>query len=271
MRRTAIFTPTFRNGGLDVTYKSLMDLTGHESEVVWIVGDELERSRREVYKDLAIPTITFDTSEVRQEKDVYRTLAHSYEKAMELARRMDADLFVSLQDYIVCPPRGIAMFEEQARQFPDCLLSGLCSFSRTPGPDAVVNPNGSWSVFYRPWEGEWFEPDPAKMSWYDVRDHDDERWQIRPPVEWESNWAAVPKEILYDPGVRYDVAYDRGVAYENQGFSFAAHQAGYRTCVDIENHAISLPHKDYFPEQEEADLPHLNQEFHNERWEVSFG
>lgn len=266
---TTIFTPTIRRGGLDVTAASIRRQKDVLGQLIWIVGDELFREREKIFELNApdIPTIHFDTSAIRRQvPNLYRTLAHADNHALQISRENNADLMISLQDYIWIPEYGIRRFQELNQVHPNHIYTGLCSFSSDPGPEAVVNPDGLWSVFETPYK---VEDKPQEISWHDVRDSDDEeRVGICDPVWAEMNWSAIGKTVLYDLDIAFPNEYDEGVAYENQDYSFQAFHKGYNTVIDRDNHAISLNHKRYFPEEEAEHMQHLNQERHYAKWGI---
>lgn len=261
----AVFTPACRPGGLDVNYASLkkqqhVDL----DDVIWIIADELYEQRREVVMEEAqdLQVIHFDSSTLRVPGN-RRTLAAAYVWAIEKARDLDADLFVSMQDYMWVPDEGLAMFEEVAgRAERPTLPTGLTSISADPPPSAVIDPEGLWTVFAEAYDGH----QPQETHWADVRDQGQGIVAYVEATWWEANWSAVSKGALFDSRCYYDVAYDRGVAYENQDYAFRAEKLGYKTVLDCDNHAISLPHKQYFPTEELEDFKHMNTDFHHARW-----
>lgn len=270
--KTLVFTPAGRCGGIDVVYNSLIRQKDYEGEIHWLVADELYAKRRDIYKRLdmadGIKVDAFDSSLFRADRrtPLYRTLSHSYDAALRHARKLDYDLFITWQDYILAPEDGIARFQHMASKYPNTLLTGLTSISLEPGIDAVANPEGTWTVF-DDFENiyEWYPPTEENMYWYDVR-HRGEGYNVRSPIEWETNYGAIPWQVLNDTQVNYDPEYDYGCAYENQGYSFDAEFHGYGTVLDQGNHAISFNHKAYYREAEAEDIKHSNMQFHTDKY-----
>jgi hypothetical protein len=259
----AVFTPTTRYGGLDVNRASLL-AQNHDS-LVWIVGDDLYPQRDAVRFGGPIRTVHFDTGANKRANNAPSSLATAYRRGIEIARELDVDLLVSMQDYLWIPPDGLSRFERMAEQFPTALLTGLCSLSDDPGVEAVTDPEGPYTIFAEPYDGH----KPQRIGWRDCRL---ERWPVGvkanagSPIWWETNWAAIPRKILYDTRLNFDDAYDRGYAYENQDYASRAMRLGYGVWIDTGNHAIGLPHTHYFPAETEHLRSISNREWHESRW-----
>ncbi len=254
--KTAVFTPTRLPGGLDVNYHALTRQT--RKPYVWIIGDELFSERADLVHRLPIRTHHFQAGWTPGH---LRNLCASYNVALDYARRIGCDMFVSMQDYFWIPEDGLERFEAMAQTLDGHLLTGLASLTGDPPPSAIANPKGLFTIFDKPYSGK-----PQEIAWHDVRDRDGENgYQVRPWIEWEANYSAITPAIMATD-IQWDTAYDRGVAYENQDLALrAANAYGAATWIDLDNHALGLPHKAYFPELERADAPYSNREFHEER------
>jgi hypothetical protein len=180
---------------------------------------------------------------------------------MGIARDLDADLFVALQDYTWLPCDGLDRFVAMAEEFPTCLLAGLCSMTDKPGVEGVADPEGLWSIFHEPYDGR----KPSSISWLDCRLEIAKGICPVAPMFWEANWAAIPRRVLHDTSLDYDVAYDRGHGYDNQDYAYRAVGKGYGVWIDTANHAIELPHRAYFPVQQAALEAKSNREWHEGR------
>lgn len=240
----AVFTPTCRPGGLDVTAASL-ERQGRD-DLLWIVGDTLERSEIvHLAAERGIVAVYFDSRDLTSR---WGSLEAAYNQALHIARNYHAQLLVSLQDYIWAPPDGIARFEAMADAHPDALLTGCCSISADPARDQIADPDGAFTIFNEPYTDK-----PATIAWQDCRldQVSAESWQTRVTAErWELNWAAIPRRALYDERLAFDERYDDGWAYGNQVYAQRTLELGYELWMDGDNHALGLPHKDYFPEQQ---------------------
>jgi hypothetical protein len=111
---------------------------------------------------------------------------------------------------------------------------------------------------------------PQKLSWLDVRYNSDStyRYNASNPVEWETNWACIPRTALYDERLKFDETFDKAVAYENQDYAYQAEKLGYRILIDYYNDTISLPHKRYFAAEweEEKPLTDVNRAYTESKW-----
>lgn len=256
----AVFTPTCRPG-YDVSLNSLQ--RQNRDDLIWLVGDDLYPQR--VIPDIPeLRVLHFDTGENKRAGNDPSSLAGAYHKAVELARRYDADLLISMQDYLWIPDDGITRFVDMADEFPTSLLTGLCSLSSDPGPETVADPEGMASIFAQPFDGT----KPTEIAWEDCRL---EKWAPDTIAKadalwWETNWAAIPRKILHDPRLNFDLAYNRGYAYENQDYAIRAQQLGYDVWIDTGNHAIGLPHTAYFPAETERLRKINNRMWHEERY-----
>jgi GT2 family glycosyltransferase len=238
------------------------------------VADELGTERGEKladkFQEIGIEYISFKMSKKTGDE---RNLAASYNQALRFAREMDCDGFVSLQDYIWIPEDGIQRFIDASEKIDDPhILTGICHITEDPTPDKVVDVENYFSIFAEPYDEE-----PTTIKWEDVRKVNNEKFTADPeallstsPVEWEANWAYIPREALHDTRLRYDEDFDRYVAYENQDYAYRALELGYFTMIDTHNIAKSLPHKAYWPEQEahEGPLTEFNRQLIEEKYNV---
>lgn len=255
-RYIMVFCPT-RYPGFDVTYHSLKrQVVNDDIKLVLCVADEFAPLRgndlAEKFEDIGIDYVSFKMS---KQKGYKRNLAASYKQAMEFARTIDADGFVTLQDYIWIPEDGIQRFIDvsDSLENPYHLLTGICHISSDPEPDLVVNPDDYFSIFEEPYDGK-----PEAFWWTDVRlANNGGPGQIKQtfPVEWEANWGYIPRKALYDKRLVYDEDFDKYVAYENQDYAMQATERGYEVIIDTDNVSISLPHKQYWPSDEEEEAP----------------
>jgi hypothetical protein len=252
--KIVVFTPTRQYGGLDVTYSALKRQEGVDlSDLLWVVGDELYKERAGILKTHAADLLTlhFDTTVYRDEEPgLVRTYVHAYQDALRLARDLSADMFVSLQDYIIPPVDGLARFiaMNENPEYGGALFTGLMSHAGDPTADEVHDLEGKWTIFAEPYEST-----PTTISWADVR-HKGPGIHQADACWWECNWGAVGRTALHDARINYDLSYDMGIAYENSDFAMQAQQLGYRVYMDCDNHALGLPHRAYWPHQEKEDV-----------------
>lgn len=257
--KTVLFIPTYRPGGLDVLEASLARQLVSPDYVV--VADELYYERKTIWSEI-FDRLDLDWWSVNAPKITgnHRNLAANYNLAAHCSIEFGADLFISLQDYIWVPPEGIRRFVDVANKCPGDLITGLTSISRDPpirstkyyhegmaGWKPPVSENFYYSIFQQPYSDK-----PKSIQWLDCRidgvyeyDETMHLMQIL-PQHWEANWAAIPVDY-FRAGVFWNEDYDIGVAYENMDFATRAiARSDRRVIMDTLNHAISLPHKDYF-------------------------
>jgi GT2 family glycosyltransferase len=262
--KLAVFTPTYRPGGLDVLEASLTRQTF--KDFVWVVSDQRFLERKETWAKILqridFPAVFVNRGIAEGNK---RNLCAMYNAAAEYVVDDGFEMLVSLQDYIYVPEDGLEKFITVHKKYPNDLLTGVTHISRDPFPNKVVDPTGDYTIFENPYTDK-----PKRFSWQDIRVT--ELYVVGDdvlPVEtghWEANWAAVPSSILKQ-GVRWDEEYDRGIAYENMDFAQRAReQTGAKVMLDKTNVAISLPHKDYFDGEREEIVEFSNREYYESKW-----
>lgn len=254
MPKIAVFTPTAQFGGLDITWSSLVRQTVANS-IEWIVADTKLDLRADLYLEMKESRVLAGVTllEVPLRPGYDNNLASSYVAAMEAARKMGADLFISLQDYIYLDEWMVERWAGIAMDYPTSfdLVSGLCSMADNPGADAVADPEGLYSVFAEP-----FISRPEESYWWsdlEVRG----LGRLDPPglyitgspYDWELNWCMIPRAILRDDSLNFDPEFDRGIGKDHQVYALQCTESrhGSKIIVDTKSHAIGLPHKLYFP------------------------
>jgi len=261
--KVLIFVPTIHYGGLDILYSSLYRQRYDEWDLC--MADELLPKRWHIYDkhDLLANTLFV---ECKKQEGNPRALAQAYNNAADLAIDMGYDLLISLQDYIWIPDNGIEMFVEVHRDHPDALITGLVSLSEAPGDEAVADAYGLFTIFKTPLYDK-----PEGISWHDVRatnlyPGDDPAIRACTPEHWEANWAAIPVSLL-KKGARWDLEYDKGIAYENQDFAKMCEREFSTPCIlDKRNHAVGIPHREIWPEEEKLLKRYNNRFLHEEKW-----
>lgn len=271
--RVVLFTPTKRPG-IDVSHFSVLRQET-EAELLWIVDDLLLDKRFEVFRNFAEQDrvngayryIHYSTA---RKKNNVTTLAESYFKAMKLSREWNADMFISMQDYIYVPKDGVQKFIDMDRDirnegFEKSIYTGVTSISADPTNSKIHDLNGMYTIFDEP-----FNEKPTDIEWCDVRYNSGHQYpyNMSSPIEFETNWACFPRAALYDSNLYFDETYDDGYAYENQDYAYRAQKNGYDLLIAYENQVISLPHKRYFPDEWDQDRPltEVNRKRTEGRW-----
>lgn len=261
MVEVAIFLPTNRPGGLDITFSSLKR---QNYPFLLVVADELMYKRINVYQDQGMLENIVFVECIKQPGNV-RALAQAYNNAADFAVDGRFDLLISLQDYIWIPDNGIEMFVQDWQNYPDCLITGLVSLSEAPSDDEIGDTSDCFSIFKEP-----LTERPRGISWNDVRETQlyKDAPEIAPcaPEHWEANWAAIPVSLL-KKGARWDLEYDEGIAYENIDFAkMCAKEYGTECILDKRNYAISIPHREIWPEEKEQLERYTNRWKNEAKW-----
>lgn len=266
LTKVLLFTPTYRPG-FDVSIASV-DRQTLEPDI-WYIGDSYflrDENFHMFLKNLFEPQIEVWISD-RQEPIEHnvRELCRAYNFAAELAIEQECDLLISMQDYIWIPEDGIQKFVDLHEKHPNFLLTGLTDISSDPYPVRIKDQKNSYTIFDKPYSER-----PKLIAWEDSRDVDIYVMSDAPvlPIlaqHWEANWAAVPVKALKE-GLRWDEDYDEGIAYENMDFAQRAVERGYGVLMDRTNRSISLPHKRYWPKEEELIEKHSNRTRYEARW-----
>lgn len=266
------FVPTNRAGGLDVLEASIMRQTVKPTHV--IVADDWEGKRTEQWTALNerfeeenISLRVFKSEQIV--RNAARNLVAAYNQAVDIAKNegySDEDLFISLQDYIWIPEKGIERFLMLNIVAPDALLTGVTDISIDPFPTEIGDINGSYTIFKKPYMDK-----PTRILWKDPRPrvlYNTKKSSIVQidPEHWEANWAAVPFKF-FNLGARWSEIYDTGYAYENMDFAMKCSvDLGAQVLMDAENCSISLPHKEYWPQEVEDLQKFNNREMHEKLW-----
>lgn len=266
-----VATPTMQFGGLDVAFASVSRQTVAK-DIIWLIADEKLKLRKHIYSELhdlgrirAVVPFRVPTRE-----GYPRNLTSSYNEALTIARDLDADFFVSMQDYIWIPPDGVERFASLGNSEPNALLTGLCSIADNPTPEAVVDPEGLLTIFSEPYTAE-----PNHSWWwsdFEVRGAGREIPSLVEidPQQWELNWAAIGSKILATDAF-FDPEYDLGIGYDHQDFAATCRRDhGSKIILDTGNQAIGLPHKAFFPEVTEANgkLTEVNRLRMEAKWNI---
>jgi hypothetical protein len=261
MTEVLLFVPTNRYGGLDILFSSL-DRQTHP--FVLCMADELMYQRIHVYEEHGFLDNTVFVECIKQPGNV-RALAQAYNNAADFAVSGRFDLMISLQDYIWIPDNGVEMFVETYKNYENSLITGLVSLSEAPSDHEIFDPYGLYTIFKEP-----LTERPKGISWDDVRQTalyaGGEDIQACAAEHWEANWAAVPVSILKE-NIRWNIDYDKGIAYENIDFAKTAElELGAPTILDKRNLAIGVPHREIWPEEQKQLERFNNRWMHEQKW-----
>lgn len=260
MTKVLVFVPTAHYGGLDMLFSSLERQT---YPYTLCMADDLMSERIHIYEKYGFTDDVIFVECIKKEGN-QRALAQAYNNAAELAIDMEFDLMVSLQDYIWIPDNGIEMFVADHKKYPECLITGLVSLSDAPSDQDIADLYGLYTIFKEP-----LLEQPKGISWHDSRltIYPVERDIVAcAPEHWEANWAAIPVNILKQ-SVRWDLRYDEGIAYENMDFAKRAELVCGTPCIlDKRNHAVGIPHREIWPEEQKQLERYTNRWVYEDWW-----
>lgn len=257
--KVAVVTPTYRFGGMDVNYASLVSQSRPPD--VWVVADDLYESRRELVSAMTEDApFAVDHFMPRKKPPGYHSdLAHIYNAMSLRAMALGCEFIVSLQDYMWIGEDGIRDFVNSYMALGDVgrdmMITGIADHAGDPIPEEVVHPEGLWTVFAAPYDGT----EPTFITWEDVRfgptfAASGGRVIGCSPIWWELNWAAWSAD-LHVRGAWFPEHYGEGIAHENSAFAIEAMERGGQCWIDPMNRAVCLPHKAYWPEHERSGGP----------------
>lgn len=263
-KKVLVFYCTNRYGGLDMLFSSLKRQT---YPFVLCVADDLLHKRVHVYEEHDMLEKTVFVECEKQPGNI-RALAQAYNNAADFAVSGEFDLMISYQDYLWIPDNGIELFVEDHLSYPNCLITGLVSLSDAPSDHEIENTEDLFSIFKKPLTGR-----PRGVSWQDVRETNlypgEDKIVACAAEHWEANWAAIPVSLL-KKGVRWDLDYDKGIAYENIDFAKKCELHFQAACVlDKRNHGIGIPHRLIWPQEEKELRRYSNRYFHEKKWDIN--
>lgn len=267
-----VFVPTNRYGSIDILEADIFRQTLKPTHLV--IADELYHERlsewiklSEKLDEINVSLICFKPNQTI--RNAARNLVAAYNEGVEICKNLgyeDDDLFISLQDYIWIPEDAIERFFWVHSLAPDSLLTGVTDISIDPFPTEIEDIKGLYTIFKEPYTSK-----PKRILWEDPRPrliyNTKENKIINiDPEHWEANWAAIPFKI-FNLGARWSEIYDTGYAYENMDFALKCRQEyGAQVLMDAANCVISLPHKEYWPEEVKDLLKYNNREMHERLW-----
>lgn len=261
--KIALFLPTCRLGGLDVFEASIKRQTV-KPDIIFVADsqeriDAWERVALNLDRKIHLLYPPWNLGDIRN-------LAKAYNEAAFNSVERECDLFISLQDYIWIPENGIDRFVYLHEKDPNALLTGITHISKDPFPEEIDKITDDYTIFKKP-----FYDKPKEIDWIDVRstdiyDYDDAKVVQVYPEHWEANWAAVPVD-MFRRGIKWDEAFDQGIAYENQDFAKQCKkETDCNILMDLTNAAISLPHKKYWKGEEEEIRKYSNRWLFEDKW-----
>jgi hypothetical protein len=145
--KVAVVTPTMRYGGLAEQYAHLLRQTRQPD--YWIIADDLwEKRYARVFAETSNSPFKVVHYLPRPKPEGYFSdLAGIMNESLDLCAEFEADLIISLQDYIWIQDDGIERFVDLFRgPCEGDLISGLTSHADVPTLDDVVDINDPWTI-----------------------------------------------------------------------------------------------------------------------------
>lgn len=226
-----------RYGGLDILKANILRQQFFDYEIVFVDGLYNER------KDEVAEYFKHHKMIHLPEPEMGEGYVHKLARCWNVAfKACSGKLLISLQDYIYIPPDAFNKFLYLYSTFnPNALYSGVGHQYAKPGVDKIKNPNGLISVFEKEYTKK-----PENLIWTDPRVRGTDL-RMGEPIEWEANWCAIPRSIIYELG-GMDEEYDKhGFGYDNTNIAERAKMLGYPTFIDQSNECFGFRHDDWWP------------------------
>lgn len=232
----SVLNITNRHGGIDILWANMKRQTFQEFELVIVDGLWREREK-EVKEYINDPRLVYVRQSDKRE-GAYTNLAHADNEGFSKCK---GELIVLLQDYIWIPPTALEVFWFHHTNNPDgVLVTGVGNQYSQPYP---VNPNGKITVFDKP-----FIRRPDVCTWIDPRINISRpMFSEAEPVEWEMNYASIPRSVIEKVG-GMDEQFDfKGFAWDNTYIASKAHLAGHKIYLDQSNECMAFNHDEWWP------------------------
>lgn len=236
MPKISVMHLTARHGGIDILWANLRRQTEQDFELV--IVDALWREREQEVKDyINDPRLVYVRQSDKRE-GAYTNLAHADNEGF---RACSGELIVCLQDYIWIRPDGLEKYWYHHQNNPEgILVTGIGDQYSHPLP---INNDGKVTVFPEPYTKR-----PEHVCWVDPRRRPGlPSFRECEPVEWELNWASIPRKVIYDLG-GMDEQFDfEGFAWDNTYIAMKAKMAGYKIYIDETNECMGFDHDGWWP------------------------
>jgi hypothetical protein len=259
--KISVLNLTNRWGGMDILRANL-DRQVFPEEAELVIVDALWKNRepqvKKYFRD------AYNLNYVRQNdkpEGAYTNLAHADNQGF---RACKGELIVLLQDYIWIRPDALYKFWQAHQHLGgNALISGVGHQYGKPGKDDITNPKGKITIFKQE-----FIDRPEKQVWADPRMRTDQgTFYETAPSNWEANYAAIPRKIIYELG-GMDEQYDfHGFAWDNVNIAQRAEFLGYKTYIDQTNECRGLSHDEWAPDKAKVERK-SPAEYHHQQMEA---
>jgi glycosyltransferase involved in cell wall biosynthesis len=233
----SVLNLTNRPGGIDILWANMLRQTIEDWQLVIVDGKWREREE-DVKKYINDTRLKYVRQSDKRE-GAYTNLAHADNEGFKAC---DGDLIVLLQDYIWIPPDALEKYLWHYQTNSKALVTGVGHQYGSPSKEDVVEPSGKITVFKEPYTKR-----PENIIWQDPRIFPRPSLDTADPVEWEMNWASIPKNVIYDLG-GMDEEYDfKGFAWDNTCIATRAKLLGYPILIDTTNECMGFNHDGWWP------------------------
>ena len=236
--KISLMQVTARPGNIDILKANLDRQEFRDFEVILV--DALWRDREQ---EVRTYLQDYDLVYVRQSDKrpgAHTNLAHADNEGF---RSCTGELIVCLQDYIWILPDGLLKYWEIYQTNPNILVTGVGDQYAKPNATDIVSPQGKITIFEKSYVRR-----PEVKSWIDPRKRMDQgSFYMCNPQDWELNYCAIPRKVIYELG-GMDERYDfHGFAWDNVNISVRADMLGYRAYIDQTNECMGFDHDGWWP------------------------
>jgi glycosyltransferase involved in cell wall biosynthesis len=228
-----------RYGSIDILKASLDRQTFTDFELVFIDGlkEDREKEVLEYFSNSEYPVI-YKKEPVKPE-GALMNLTFAINEGF---RQCSGELIVLLQDFIYVPYDGIEKFVYLTDKLgKNVLLTGISHQYDTPEKEEITNTKGLITIFDKEYKTK-----PTNRGWTDPRFIGNYDLREAQPIEWETNWASIPRSVVYDlGGVDESYAYN-GFNMDNLNLSERAKILGYKIYLDPSNEVFCFHHFKWF-------------------------
>lgn len=239
MAKISVMNLTNRWGGIDILWANMRRQTEQDFELVLV--DALWREREEEVKTyINDPRLKY----IRQNDKVEGALTNLAHADNQGFKACEGELIVCLQDYIWINPEGLEKYWFHHKNHPEgILVTGVGDQYNKPAKEDMTDEYGKITVFSKPYTQK-----PEVLFWKDPRKRTDQgTFYECMPVDWELNWASIPRKLIYEMG-GMDEQYDfEGFAWDNVNIAQRAYIMGYKSYIDQTNECMGFNHDGWWP------------------------
>lgn len=239
MAKISVMNLTNRPGGIDILWANMKRQTFTDWELVIVDGKWREREE-EVKAYINDPRLKYIRQSDKRE-GALTNLAHADNEGFKAC---EGELIVCLQDYIWIAPDALEKYWFHYKNTDNTgLFTGVGHQYGKPSTEDIADPSGKITVFKEPYTRR-----PDIKVWDDPRINPNRpALSEAQPVEWELNWASIPKKVIVELG-GMDEQFDfEGFAWDNTYIAYKAKINGYKIYLDQTNECMGFNHDGWWP------------------------